>query len=40
MPRQDMPPEGGFIKLVDEQLELAAAKLPVRTRVLDRSEEL
>lgn len=33
MPRQDMPPEGDFNKLVDEQLELAAAKLPVLTPV-------
>jgi hypothetical protein len=29
MTRQDTPPEGGFNKLVDEQLELAAVKLPV-----------
>jgi hypothetical protein len=28
MTRQDTPPEGGFNKLVDEQLELAAVKLP------------
>ena len=28
MTRQDTPPEGRFNKLVDEQLELAAAKLP------------
>ena len=33
MIRQDMPPEGEFNKLVDEQLELAAAKLPVLTPV-------
>jgi hypothetical protein len=28
MNRQDTPPEGSFDKLVDEQLELAAVKLP------------
>lgn len=28
MTRQDMPPEGAFNKLVDEQLELAAVQLP------------
>ncbi|MBC7941123.1 MAG: hypothetical protein H7Z19_15425 [Chitinophagaceae bacterium] len=33
MAQQDTPPEGGFSKLVDEQLELAAAKLPVLTPV-------
>jgi len=33
MTHQDMPPEGGFNKLVDEQLELAAVKLPVLTSV-------
>ncbi len=29
MTRQDTPPEGGLNKLLDEQLELAAVKLPV-----------
>lgn len=33
MTRQDTPPEGGFNKLVDEQLELAAVRLPVLTPV-------
>lgn len=33
MTRQDTPPEGTFNKLVDEQLELAASKLPVLTPV-------
>lgn len=33
MTRQDKPPEGVFSKLVDEQLELATAKLPVLTPV-------
>ncbi len=33
MNRQPPPPEGEFNKLVDEQLELAAAKLPVLTPV-------
>ncbi len=33
MTRQDTPPEGGFNKLVDEQLELAAVSLPVLTPV-------
>jgi len=33
MTRQDTPPEGEFNKLVDEQLELAAAKLPALTPV-------
>lgn len=33
MTRQDTPPEGSFNKLVDEQLELAAVKLPVLTPV-------
>jgi hypothetical protein len=33
MTRHDTPPQGGFNKLVDEQLELAAVKLPVLTRV-------
>ncbi len=33
MTRQDTPPQGDFNKLVDEQLELAAAKLPVLTPV-------
>ncbi|MDO9093202.1 MAG: hypothetical protein Q8R98_09305 [Rubrivivax sp.] len=33
MTRQPPPPEGEFNKLVDEQLELAAAKLPVLTPV-------
>jgi hypothetical protein len=33
MTHQDTPPEGGFNKLVDEQLELAAVKLPVLTPV-------
>ena len=33
MTRQDAPPEGEINKLVDEQLELAAAKLPVLTPV-------
>jgi hypothetical protein len=31
MTRQDTPIEGGFNKLIDEQLELAAVKLPVLT---------
>ncbi|WP_457391450.1 hypothetical protein [Roseateles sp. P5_E1] len=33
MTRRDTPLEGGFNKLVDEQLELAAVKLPVLTPV-------
>ncbi len=33
MTRQDTPPEGSFDKLVDEQLELAAVKLPAPTPV-------
>lgn len=33
MTRRDTPPEGGFNKLVDEQLELAAVRLPVLTPV-------
>ena len=33
MTRHDKPPEGEFNKLVDEQLELAAVKLPVLTSV-------
>lgn len=33
MTRQDTPPEGGFKKLIDEQLELAAVKLPVLTAI-------
>lgn len=33
MTRQDTPPEGSFNKLVDEQLELAAVKLPALTPV-------
>lgn len=33
MTRQDPPPEGELNKLVDEQLELAVAKLPVLTPV-------
>ena len=33
MTRQDTPPKGAFDKLVDEQLELAAAKLPALTPV-------
>ena len=33
MPHQDTPPEGGFKKLVDDQLELAAVQLPVLTPV-------
>lgn len=33
MTRQDVPPEGSFSKLVDEQLELAAVKLPALTPV-------
>ena len=33
MVRQSTPPEGEFSKLVDEQLELAVAKLPVLTPV-------
>jgi len=33
MTHQDTTPEGGFNKLVDEQLELAAVKLPVLTPV-------
>lgn len=33
MSRQDTPPEGGFNKLVDEQLELATVKLPALTPV-------
>lgn len=33
MSRHDTPPEGDFSKLVDEQLELAAVKLPVLTPV-------
>lgn len=33
MTRDDTPPEGGFSKLVDEQLELAVVKLPALTPV-------
>jgi hypothetical protein len=33
MTHQDTTPEGGFNKLVDEQLELAAVQLPVLTPV-------
>ncbi len=33
MTHQDTPPEGSFNKLIDEQLELAAVKLPVLTPV-------
>lgn len=33
MTRQDTPPEGSFDKLVDEQLELAAVKVPALTPV-------
>ena len=33
MTRQDTPPEGGFNKLVDEQLELAVVRLPALTPV-------
>jgi peptidoglycan hydrolase CwlO-like protein len=33
MTRQETPPEGAFNKLLDEQLELAAAQLPVLTPV-------
>jgi hypothetical protein len=33
MTHQDTPPEGSFDKLVDEQLELAAVKLPALTPV-------
>lgn len=33
MTRQDAPPNGGFNKLVDEQLELAAVRLPVLSPV-------
>ena len=33
MTRQDTPPEGALNKLVDEQLELAAVKLPALTPV-------
>ena len=33
MTRQDAPPEGEFNRLVDEQLELAAVRLPVLSPV-------
>ena len=33
MARSNAPPEGGFSKLVDEQLELAAVRLPLLTPV-------